>query len=275
MTGDVEGTAPRGAGWYVYGVVEADATPPAGVAGVSGRVGALREGDVAALVSRVELEEFGEESVRSRLEDPIWLAEKASAHEAVLSAALVSGAVVPFRFLTIYRDDDQLRDFLARHRHDLTGVLRRVRGQVEVGVKAFVDRAALERNVADESPSVAALDAEIEGAAAGRAYLLRRRRDEAAREEAARLEGEVANDVHACLVGVAEDGVANPVQSREVSGRQEDMILNGAYLVSADDRRIESALHDLRARYGRLGVVFERTGPWPPYNFVPRELAER
>jgi hypothetical protein len=30
---------------------------------------------------------------------------------------------------------------------------------------------------------------------------------------------------------------------------------------------------ELARRYAERGVTFEVTGPWPPYNFVPREVA--
>jgi hypothetical protein len=253
-------TAPSGVAWYVYGVVDAAAEPPRDVE-------ALEEGTLTALVSRVPLEEFGEEPVRAHLEDETWLEDKARAHEAVLEAALEAGAVVPFRFLTVYRDEDELRRFLATRGDELRAALERVRGKVEVGVKAFVDTAVLERSVA-----VAELDAEIAGAPPGRAYLLQRQRDEATRTEAAQLVAEIARDSHARLLEAADAGTANPVQPRELSGRPDQMVLNGAYLVPAAGDRLARDLAALAERYAPLGISFERTGPWPPYNFVPRDL---
>ena len=253
-------TAPSGVAWYVYGVVDATDNLPRDVEG-------LKEGALTALVSRVPLDEFGEEPVRERLEDEAWLEEKARAHEAVLEAALETGAVVPFRFLTLYRDEDELRSFLAARGDELRSALDRVRGKIEVGVKVFVDTAVFERSVA-----AAELDAEIAEAPPGRAYLLQRQRDEAARTEAARLVAEIARDWHARLLAAADAGTANPVQPRELSGRDDQMVLNGAYLVPVDDGDLDRELAVLAEHYGPLGISFERTGPWPPYNFVPRDL---
>jgi Gas vesicle synthesis protein GvpL/GvpF len=263
--------AATGAALYVYGIT--DAQEPPTTAGVSGDVEALREGTLTVLVSRVGLEEFDQDPLRARLEDPAWVAEKAMAHEAVLEAAVRSGAVVPFRFLTIYKDEGELRRFVSSRSADLRTVLDHVRGKVEVGIKAFVDRATLERAAADR-PELVRLDDELAKAQPGRAYLLQRRRDQAVREGAARLSAEVADASHARLLAVSDDGVANPVQAHDVSGRAEDMLLNAAYLVGADDGRLDEELDALRDRYGQLGVTFERTGPWPAYNFVPRELGE-
>ena len=52
------------------------------------------------------------------------------------------------------------------------------------------------------------------------------------------------------------------------------MLLNGAYLVHAGDDGLEAAVAELGVRYRDLGVSYDLTGPWPAYNFVPRELGE-
>ena len=250
-------------GLYVYGVVDATAEPPEGVT-------LVRHGAVAALTSRVPLDELDAVSVRARLEDAAWLGARAAAHDGVLGAALrACGAVVPFRMLTVYGDEDELRRFLADNDESLRAVLAGIRDKVELGVKAFADPQRLDEVASAQSAAVASLDAELADAQPGRAYLLRRRRDEAIREEVRRIAAELAADAHARLLAVAENGVANRVQSHDASGRPEPMVLNGAYLVPAGDTRLDGVLEELRGG----GLVFERTGPWPPYNFVPRDLA--
>jgi hypothetical protein len=268
----VEAHAATDLGLYVYGVVDA-ATAAADRGGVEGDVAVVAEGPLAALVSRVPLTVYGEEPVRARLEDPGWLEEKARAHEAVLEGALRAGPVVPFRFLTLYRDEDELRAFLAARGGELRDVLERIRGKVELGVKVFADRARLAAGLAQESDEVRELDAAIEAATPGKAYLLRRQREELAKEHAARVLRDCARDSHARLSAAAEAAVSNPPQPRELSGREEQMLLNGAYLVPAGDDGLTAAVTELDEEYRHLGVTFELTGPWPPYNFVPPDLA--
>lgn len=263
------------AGWWVYGVVDPGAAPPT-AAGVGLPVELLVEGSVAALVARVDLTEFGEEPARGNLEDAGWLERNARAHEAVLEDALATArGVVPFRFLTVYTDEADLRRFLAEHERELRAVLERVHGTIELGVKAFVDRAALDRAVAGITPEVAELDAAIAASGTGRAYLLERRRDQLAREESARLLAAFAADAHARIRAAALDAVVNVVQPPELSGRPEQMVLNGAYLVRADDESFAAELGRLRPDAEELGIALEQTGPWPPYNFVPRDLVAR
>jgi hypothetical protein len=268
----VEAGAATELGWYVYGVVDAGAAAPE-EQGVQGDVAVVQEGPLAALVSRVPLTVYGEEAVRARLEDPDWLEEKARAHEAVLEGALRAGPVLPFRFLTLYRNEDELRAFLSGRAVELRDVLERVRGKIELGVKAFADRARLASGLAQESDAVRELDEAIESTTPGKAYLLRRQREEIAREHAARVLRDCARSAHARLSAAAEAAVSNPPQPRELSGRDEQMLLNGAYLVPAGDAGLGAAVAALEDEYRHVGVTFELTGPWPPYNFVPSDLA--
>ena len=244
-------------GWYLYGVVPSGAEAPRAVA-VDARheVVALREGPVAALASRVSLDEFDEAALPERLADAQWLEEKIRLHEQVLESALAASAVVPCRFCTVYRDERALRRFLSDRAGALSGALARVEGRVELGVKAF----AVPESRGDEASQ----------AESGRAYLEARRRERRARDELAQSRAQLAGELHQRLRDAAGDGVLLDLQSREASGRDADMIFNGAYLV-AEGERFRAALAAAASDHGE--VHLELTGPWPPYNFVPVELA--
>lgn len=242
------------AGWYLYGVVAAGA-PPAEATAVDARheLVALVEGPVAGLASKVSLTEFDEAALADRLADAAWLEEKIRAHEQVLEAALAAGPVVPCRFCTVYRDEQELRGFLAGRGEVLASALERLEGRVEVGVKAF---------------AAAAPRSDAAGAESGRAYLEARRREKQAREELKRTRSANAHDLHRHLLAAADDGVLLDLQSRELSGRDTEMVFNGSYLVG-DPTRFREALADAAPD----GFELELTGPWPPYNFVPEELS--
>jgi hypothetical protein len=49
------------------------------------------------------------------------------------------------------------------------------------------------------------------------------------------------------------------------------MLLNAAYLVPLDDDRLVEEVARLADQHAALGVTYEVTGPWPPYNFAPAE----
>jgi gas vesicle protein GvpL/GvpF len=233
---------------YVYGVVQA---------GTELDLQLVEEGDLAAICGEVPLAEFGEEPLRSNLEDRAWLERTAREHEQVLDRALGTGTVIPFRIATLYESEEGLHEFLRERHDDLAQLLERLDGKVELGVKAYLDNA---RQGAVEEES-------------GASYLRRRQAEEAAAREADAFAIGCAQTSHERLSAVALDARANRAQSPELSGRSDRMLLNGAYLVPRGETSLESAVQELRSRYGERGVTYEVTGPWPPYNFVPRDLA--
>jgi hypothetical protein len=231
--------------WYVYGVVSATA---------AGTLGApvVEDGDLAAVVEAVPLSEFGEDALPERLNDRGWLEQHVQAHQGVLQGVLAAAAVVPFRFGTIYRRQDDVRAMLRERRKELVASLERVAGKVELGVKAWAQPAG-----ADSAPA---------SHESGQAYLRQQLAARRSTESATASLAGAAAEAHARLLRHAVEGVANRPQPAELTGRRERMVLNGAYLV-ADEAPLRAEVEAL-AGDAAAGLTFEVTGPWPPYNFV-------
>ena len=249
--------------WYVYGIAEADAA----LDRLSG-VGTICRGSLAALVSEVSLEEFDEAALPERLNDREWLERNARAHEDVLETAAAVTTVVPLRFGTIYRHPDQVAQMLDERAEELAATLGRVRGHIELGVKMWADPDVIAHSLSEsEAPSTGGQ---------GAAYLQRRRQEQERARDLATLCADLAGGAHARLSAVAAAAVANRPQPKELTGRTETMLLNGAYLVPDGDDRLRRAVEELAAEHAQLGVEYEITGPWPPHNFaqLPEETAE-
>lgn len=247
--------APPGTAWYVYGVAEDDPE----LARLEG-VELIRQGGLTAVAREVPLDEYDEAVLPERLNDRNWLEQNARAHEEVLQGAAALAAVVPLRFGAIYRSRDQVLRMLDERASEFRATLDRVRGHVELGVKAWVDLPALERAVGGEELPTAD--------STGAAYLQRRRVErERSREAAARC-AELAEEAHRRLSAIAVAAVANRPQSRELTGRTDSMLLNGAYLVRSGDDELHREVERLAAEHSAEGVEYELTGPWPPHNFA-------
>jgi hypothetical protein len=256
---------------YLYGIVGAgglDADVFAGITSVDGArpIRLVPAGDLAAIVSDVPLEEFAEETLPARLNDLAWLEQAARAHEGVLERALERASVVPFRFCTIYRREDDLVGFVVERRDELLRVLEQVDGRVELGVKGLVARETLERRLRS-------LTDEDDGADAGRAYLLRRQREQQLAAESARFLADCAAAAHARLEAAAVASAVSAVRPARPADR-ETMFLNAAYLVMVGDESLAREAAALAGEYEPFGIRFELTGPWPPYNFVPRDAVQ-
>ena len=245
-----------GSGWYVYGVVDAGRE----LEDADGGVRLVRDGRLGAVAGPVDLDEF--DRIDEHLNDLGWLEQKARAHEAVLDRLVGEGAVVPLRFGAIYRHLDEVTTLLRERGDELEADLDRVRGRVELGVKGFVERTALEDTLARERVAAPA------GGGSGRAYLERRRVQRDVAEEASAILVEAARSTHERLRERAIDCAVSRPHSRELTGRSDEMFFNAAYLVPADDESLREEAAALGRAYAPLAVTFEVTGPWPPYSFV-------
>jgi hypothetical protein len=87
-------------------------------------------------------------------------------------------------------------------------------------------------------------------------------------EEASAILSEAARTTHERLLELSAAGTVSRPHSRELSGRAEEMFLNAAYLVPADDESLRDEVAALWRAYAPLTLTFEVTGPWPPYSFV-------
>jgi hypothetical protein len=133
----------------------------------------------------------------------------------------------------------------------------------------FCDREVLAARLADTSERVRELKAVMGQKAQGAAYFVKKQVDQAIAEESERISDEYAQRAHDVLSTHAEQSVVNSLQSKEITGRQEDMLLNGAYLVREGRLpAFRSALEGLAAEYREMGFACELTGPWPSYNFA-------
>lgn len=240
---------------WAYGVVPA-VHPGVREPGIDGaaveRIGA---GDLAVLTSPVVSTRYSDAALRQRLEDLATVETLARAHDAVLEAALRAGDVLPFRLCTLYETPDAARDMLAAKEGLFRGVLARLRGKAEWGVKVFVK--ARPEAVGVGSP------------ASGTEYLTRRRAERAAVATHSEAVEDAATEIHARLTGRVAAAVTARLQDRRLSGRSDEMILNGAYLVAHEDaddfRAVVSALAE---HYAERGLELSLTGPWPAYSFV-------
>jgi hypothetical protein len=261
-------------GYYVYGIVKSDGSQP--VEGLPEKgidpaypVYSLSYRDIQAIVSQVSLLEFSREELEARLNDITWLKTKVQVHQDILETVFAGRVLVPMRFCTIYQTEQRVQEMLAQYYDDFVDALARLEDKKEWGCKVYCDRETLAQRVGGISDRVKELRAEMDKKSGGAAYFLKKKVDGAIAEEVERISDESAQHIHDLLSGYAEESVVNSLQGKELTGRKEEMVLNGAYLVSEEQLpAFRAKLENLAVEYGNIGFSCEVTGPWPPYNFV-------
>ena len=241
---------------YVYGVLPVGQQPSELAEGPDGVDVQLVEGHgLAAAVSELPEDRYGEEQFRTHAEDPLWLEKLATAHHRVLASIARHDDVVPLRMPTLCRSRQSVLELLDDRADVLKDALTSVSGRVEWGVKLYAESRPAEQQKVE--------------ATSGRDYLGQRMAQGRARDEERALRGDVVRACHEALCAVSVDAAVNAPQDPALSGRQEPMVLNGAYLVTREDETDFLSVFDTQAvgpcREAR--ILAEITGPWPPYNF--------
>lgn len=247
------------AGRYVYAVI-ADTADLADVSGIGGAPLELVEHrGLSALVSPVDLRDFGEDGLRRNLEDLGWVEETARAHDAVVQAAFAATPAAPMRLATVFLDDDGVRRSLEERYDDLRAALARIDGRIEWSVKVLA-RPRPAEPASDGAP------------ASGADYLRRKKAESQARQSAEAGAVEASERVIEAVTsapGVAAVRRLQP-QDPRLSGLEGTMLLNLAVLVERDSSAEFSARLQTLAD-GESAVSLLVGGPWPAYSFATLE----
>ena len=255
---------------YVYGV-----TPPAldstdapeGLDGAA--VGLEVEGELGALVSRLDAVAYAPEVVEARTADVEWLGPRAVEHDRVLTWASDQGPVVPFpMFSAMFHGPAGVRTMLRDRAAELRGALAVAAQGREYGLRIYRDDRTLLGVVSALSPRLAALERDAAAATRGQGYLLQRKLDEERKIESRRVSDETARAAYSALAKHAVAAKRIPMP-RGATERRAALALNAVFLVAPESyTTFRGALSELVARFEPSGFLFEFNGPWPVYHFM-------
>jgi hypothetical protein len=234
-------------GLCAYAITREHVLDPAGPHGIA----LVPHGGLALVVAEVELAPFGELRTNPALwakepreDDPLVML--ARRHDVVVRAVFERHPVLPLRFGTLLRDEDNARRLLAEHHAEARAWLDRVDGHHEWSVRARLTQPG-------KPP-------EMTEGLTGDEYLAMRRNRLSALARTRRGGLAAATALHESLATHATEAVLRPRQSAVP-------LLDAAYLVRTGT---EAGFHDEIRRHDELAV--EVTGPWPPYSFVRLEI---
>jgi hypothetical protein len=244
----------KATGLYCYGVVRARSARKQ-ADGVQGApVSAVHSGELAALTSPLP----SAERVRARRRDLMK-------HLEVLSSALESGPVLPFRFGTVFADEDQLVGTLLEGRRDeLLGLLREFENLVELNVKAFFKEKVVLEEIIRDRPQIARLRKETARGPEAATYAAR---IELGTLVAGELEARAAREADKILRRLQPLARKVEIDPEPVEHR----VLRASFLVERERVPEFDAQMDALAGQEAARIDFKYVGPLPPHSFVALE----
>ena len=226
--------------------------------------------DIAAAVEKTTIDDFREEAFKSKAEKDIkWLEEKVMRHNNVISKYAEKTTVIPMKFGTIFKTEESLENMLEEKYQNFLEIILNLDGKEEWGVKVYCDANKFKEELTRSNQHIKDIDLAIKGKSEGAAYFLKRKRESLIFEESEKKMNEDATAIHAELVKFADKSCLNKLQLKELTKKEAEMTLNGAYLILKEKiDEFKSKVSDLQRTYADSGLELEISGPWPAYSFA-------
>lgn len=252
---------------YVYAVTRDAATPETeGVDGTK-RFGVATAGEIHAVFTAVDGDEFSQDVIDRRAGDLEWLGAIGYRHQAVMSDLMKQTSIVPLRAFTLFSSEEAVRSYLTDQRELLSKTLDRLDGKQEWTLRIELEPAKWSAALTGRVASLRDLQKDIAAAPPGKAFLLRKKLDDEKKRASHRAEDELVGEIEHAVIGkLSCETIAESRQRRDGAFPQINVLLN------RDEEAILQELRDdLAARYEHEGVTLALSGPWPPYTFAGGE----
>lgn len=221
-----------------------------------------------AVANKVKESEFGEEGLKKNMADLEWVKVNASTHEKIMEQVMANADVIPFKFGTLFNTDDSLKAMLEEYGEEFKAILRKLENKEEWGLKIYCDMEKLKATFSNDEPKISKIENEISSSSPGKAYFLKKKKGELIENTLNRKISECSLESFELLKELSFKARINKLLPREVTEREDDMVLNSAFLVEKDEvDDFINMVDTLKPHYEIKGFFFDCTGPWPPYNF--------
>jgi hypothetical protein len=250
---------------YVYAITRDEVTPDAEAVDQTRHFGSVREGEVAAVFTSVADEAFSQEVIDRRANDLEWLGAIGYRHQSVNVELMKQTAIVPLRAFTLFSSAEALRAYLREHAEMLGNVLARLRDKQEWTLRIEFDAERWNASLVHRVASLRELQQQIESAATGKAFLLRKKLDDERKKASREAEQQVVAEIERTII----ERLAGSETMAETRERRDGAFPQINVLAARDEEsRLQELHEELLRRYEDEGVVVALTGPWPPYTFA-------
>jgi hypothetical protein len=227
----------------------------------------VRCGQLAALTSRVGLDQFDPAKLQEGTADVPWLTKVALRHNEIIASLARHLPVLPMRLGTFFASRSSLITRLTPYEARALEFLQHLEDRQEWAVKIYVDEDRAQRVVAANSAQQLNGLAQVGG---GTQYLAAKAREVERRRQGEATVRQAIMTVEARLQDFADAWRRLRPLSATLTNRPEKMVWNGTFLLSRSQTQpFQAMCEQLRGELATGGLIVGLTGPWPPYHFCP------
>lgn len=221
-----------------------------------------------AIVSKVSPDEFSMDNLKKNLTNMDWVEKRIRQHENVIEEIMKEITVLPFKFGTIFQSEENVEKLLKEQNAEFKKMIASIHGKEEWGLKIYCNADKFKEALTKEDERIQDLDRQMVSTSEGKAYLLKKKKDELIKEVINEKVSEYTQDSFNRLKKVCLEAKINKILPKEVTEREDEMVFNTAILVNKNRiKDLENVFSYLKTKYSDKGLTFDYTGPWPSYNF--------
>ncbi|HCN18966.1 MAG TPA: hypothetical protein DIS73_01555 [Planctomycetia bacterium] len=209
-------------------------------------------------------------SLRKQAKKVSWITSRVREHEYVVEEIMRNYAILPMKFLTLFRSERSLLNTLDPHLPVLLNYLEHLHDKEEWSLKVYSNKVEGLKYLQESDAYLGRMNHKTPNTP-GERYLHMKRMQELVLERFGENLHEMVENVYEMLSHLSEEGKTLNVYGRTVTkSGEEDVVFNGVFLVSKQKfETFREKVKSLKECYRPRGLSFELTGPWPPYNFCP------
>ena len=180
-------------------------------------------------------------------------------HEEVVEKLMVSFTVLPIRFQTLFKKEEDLFLMMQEHYSDFKENLDRLCNKVEFGIKIIWPGETIKNRIVDASKKLNA-NVSIADNSPGKSFAMQKL-------EKYRIDKEFTEEADRCIALLDDFFSRFAAEKKLEKLKSDNLLLNAYYLVEKEKQRdFKVAFERAKNAPGDLKYLF--SGPWPPYNFI-------
>lgn len=260
---------------YLYALVpasEIDKEPLPSITGFDGEHELFTSkvnDNIVAIVTSLDGEAYSESIIEDKVDNDMeWLQEKAFHHHETISTLNQHYTLIPLKFCTIYKSEDNLRETIGEVKDKVTETFAYLQGKEEWTIKIYCDDSKLRDKLSVNNEKVEAKRQEISNLPKGRRFFEEKKIDRLIDTELENEKDRISESLHNQVKSYAIEQKVKKNWSKDVTGLKEDMILNSVYLLSEDKvEQFKSDIAEWEKNNKGEELRIDANGPWPAYHF--------